>query len=162
MGSFATSCLASVGISHTYFTHIVYRYTCTQNSNTHNNIYSHTNKCSKIIFKKIKSNKREEYDQSSLCVLHECQNEAPNFVQLIYTSKKWIKNENERIGRPRKHCQAVKKKDKAMTMFLLRHQENGRHTLPQEKPDALPKICQSQSATPTNADTHDHSHTLGD
>lgn len=31
-----------------------------------------------------------------------------------------------------------------------------------EKPDALPKICQSQSATPTNADTHDHSHTLGD
>lgn len=52
-----------------------------------------------------------------------------------------------------------------MASFLLKHQGNGRHTLPQEKPDALPKICQPQPTTPTNADTHDleyHSHTLGD
>lgn len=38
--------------------------------------------------KKRKSNKRGGYIKVKLCALHGCHNESPNFVQLIYTSKK--------------------------------------------------------------------------
>lgn len=62
---------------------------------------------------------------------------------------------------PRKHCQSVGERDETMASFLFRLQGIGRHL---KKSQTLPKTCQPQLATPTNADTHDlghPSHTLG-
>lgn len=96
--------------------------------------------------------------------MYEYHIDSPNCATDIYKQKKPEKLKKNGGRGPRKHSQSVGERDKIIASFLFYLQRIGRHILPQEKPDTLPKTCQPWLATPTNADTHDlghHRHTLG-